>query len=108
MLVSCASVISLYIVPGCLFSSFSLLNLHFSNAQECKLCNPYAAADLFGQYKMMQKIEKSPKPTHRGTHITVLSESFPMNTNMTDFRCFSKIFASVMLWTKIASALEGL
>ena len=28
-----------------------------------------------------------------GTHLTVLSESFPMNTNMTGFRWFSKIFA---------------
>ena len=28
-----------------------------------------------------------------GTHLRVLSESFPMNTNMTGFRWFSKIFA---------------
>ena len=25
-----------------------------------------------------------------GTHLTVLSESFPINTNMTEFRWFSK------------------
>ena len=30
-----------------------------------------------------------------------------MNTIMTGFRCFSKIYASV-LWTKVASALVGL
>ena len=41
-----------------------------------------------------------------GTHLRVLSEGYPMNTNMTRFRSFSKIFAS--LWTKVASALEGL
>ena len=28
-----------------------------------------------------------------GTHLRVLSKSYPMNTNMTGFRCFSKIFA---------------
>ena len=27
-----------------------------------------------------------------GTHLRVLSESFPMNTNMTGFRCFSHFF----------------
>ena len=33
-----------------------------------------------------------------------------MNTNMIGFRWFSKIFASftTVLWTKVASALEGL
>ena len=29
-----------------------------------------------------------------GTHLRVLSESYLMNTNMTRFRMFSKIFAS--------------
>ena len=33
------------------------------------------------------------KPLHMGTHLRVLSESYPMNTNMTGFRWFSKIFA---------------
>ena len=28
-----------------------------------------------------------------GTHLRVLSKSYLMNTNMTGFRCFSKIFA---------------
>ena len=32
-----------------------------------------------------------------GTHLRELSESFPMNTNMTGFRCFSNIFASLCL-----------
>ena len=33
------------------------------------------------------------KPCHMGTYLRVLSESYPMNTNMTGFRWFSKIFA---------------
>ena len=39
------------------------------------------------------------------THLKVLSESYPMNTNMIGFRWFSKNF---VLWTKVASALDGL
>ena len=42
-----------------------------------------------------------------GTHLTVLSENYPINTNMTGFRWFSKIFA-FLLWRKVSSALEGL
>ena len=30
------------------------------------------------------------------THLLVLSESFSMNTNMTGFRCFLKLFSSAM------------
>ena len=44
-----------------------------------------------------------------GAHLRVVSESYPMNTNMTGFRCFSKIVSSLCLQlAKIASALEGL
>ena len=32
-----------------------------------------------------------------GTHLRVLSKSYPMNTNMTGFRWFSKIFSSLCL-----------
>ena len=31
-----------------------------------------------------------------------------MNSNMTGFRWFSKIFVFLVLWAKVASALEGL
>ena len=31
-----------------------------------------------------------------GTHLRELSESYPMNTNMTGFRWFSKIFADTL------------
>ena len=48
--------------------------------------NPYAVGGLFCQYKMMQNPSKMTETM--GTHLRVLSESFPMNTHMTGFRCF--------------------
>ena len=42
-----------------------------------------------------------------GTHLRVLIESFPMNTNMTGFGWFSKVFAFFLPWTKVASAWKG-
>ena len=72
------------------------------------LLNPYAAGSLFGQYKMTQKAEKWLKPWHMGTHLRVLSESYPINTNMTGFRWFSYFFAFSVHWTKVTSAAEGL
>ena len=42
-----------------------------------------------------------------GSHLRVLSESYPMNTNMTGLRWFVGRCVHV-LWAKIASALEGL
>ena len=41
-----------------------------------------------------------------GTHMRVLS--YPMNTNMTGFRWFPKKLCILLLWTKVASALQGL
>ena len=32
-------------------------------------------------------------PWHMGTHLRVLSEGYQMNTNIAEFRLFSKIFA---------------
>ena len=46
--------------------------------------------------KWCKKSEKWLKPWHMGTHLRVLSISYPMDTNMTGFRWFSKNFAS--LW----------
>ena len=40
------------------------------------------------------------EPWHIGTHLRVLSESYLMNTNMTVFRWFSKIFASLCFGRK--------
>ena len=42
-----------------------------------------------------------------GTHVRVLSESYPVNANMTGLIWFSKKRV-LLLWMKVASALEGL
>ena len=42
-----------------------------------------------------------------GTHLRVLCESYPMNTNMTVLIVFKNLFI-LMLWIEVASALEGL
>ena len=42
-----------------------------------------------------------------GTRLRLLSESYPMNTNVTGFKWFSKIFAFLCFGMKVASALEG-
>ena len=54
-----------------------------------------------------KKPRKLLKPWHIGTHLRVLSEHYPMNTNTAGFRWFSK-FCDIVLWMKVASALEGL
>ena len=41
--------------------------------------------------KLCKKPAKLLKPWHTGTHLRVLSESYPMNTNMTGFRWFSSL-----------------
>ena len=44
-----------------------------------------------------------------GTHLRVLSESYLMNTDMIGFRWESQLPLHILvLWTKVASALEGL
>ena len=65
---------------------------------------PYAAGGWFGQYTMWQKNLKRPTENlaHMGTHLKVLNKSYPMNTNMTGFRWFSKRFCILVLWTKVA------
>ena len=42
--------------------------------------------------KSSENTKKLLRPWHMGTYLRVLSESFPMNTNMAGFRWFSKIF----------------
>ena len=46
---------------------------------------------------MMQKELKNPETLAHDTYFIVLSKSCAMNTNMAEFRWFSKIFASVFL-----------
>ena len=57
--------------------------------------------------KLCKKPEKWVKLLQMGTHMKVLSESFPMNTNMTGFRCFSKIFASLCFGQKKPQHWKG-
>ena len=38
------------------------------------------------------------------THLRALSESYPMNTNMTGFLMFFKILSFLVFWTQVASA----
>ena len=55
---------------------------------------------------MMQKHEKRLKPWLTGTLLRVLSESYPMNTDMTRFRCFSKNICLLALWPKVLIGLN--
>ena len=56
---------------------------------------------------MLQKPLKWLKPWQMGTHLRVLSESYPMDTNLTRFRCFSKIFASLCYGRKLPQQWKG-
>ena len=65
------------------------------------LFKTYAAGGFkFGQYYMMQKHGKWLQPWQMGTHLGVLSKSYPMNINMTGFRWLSQIFVSLVLGLK--------
>ena len=57
--------------------------------------------------KWCQKTWKWLKPWHMGTHLKVLSESYPVNTNMTGFTCLSKIFASLCFGQKEPQHWKG-
>ena len=48
----------------------------------------------FTNTKLCEKAGKGLKPWHMGTHLRVLIESYPMNTNLTGFRQGLKIFPS--------------
>ena len=43
-----------------------------------------------------------------GTYIRELSESYPMNINMTGFRVFFKNLCVFVIWMKVLSASKGL
>ena len=44
---------------------------------------------------------------HMGSHLRVLSMRYPMNTNMTGFRCFSKIFVFLCFGQKLLQHWMG-
>ena len=43
-----------------------------------------------------------------GSHLRVLGESFPISTNKTGLRRFSKMFCVLVLRVNVVTALEGL
>ena len=45
------------------------------------------------------------KSWQMGTHLIVLSDSYPMNTNMTGYKCFLKIFASLYMVSRISKKI---
>ena len=55
---------------------------------------------------LLQNPEKWLKPWHMATHLRLLSESFPINTNLVGFRWFSRNLFVLVLWAKVASALK--
>ena len=57
---------------------------------------------------MVQKNKKMTETLAMGTHMKVLGESFPMNTNVTGFQWFFENICVLVIWMKEASALEGL
>ena len=57
--------------------------------ENLNMFNPYTAGGKFVNTKFWKKTEKWLKPCHMGTHLRVLSvvsEHFSMNTNMTGLR----------------------
>ena len=56
--------------------------------------------------KYCEKSWKITEPLVRGYSYVILNKSYSMNTNMTGFRWLSKWY--FVLWSKVASALEGL
>ena len=73
-------------------STGSLLNTNL-NDSDVRSLYPYAAGSLIWPIQNdAKKTEKLFKSWHMGPHLRGLSDSYPMNTNMTGFGWFSKIF----------------
>ena len=72
------------------------VRVHMSNTSitSPKLTLPMLQVANLANTKWCKKPEKWMEPCWIGTHLRVLSESYSMNTNMTGFRRFSKIFPS--------------
>ena len=83
----------------------SSINLPASLCIQSGLTLMLLAANL-ANAKWCKKTAKLLKPWHMGTHLWVLSESFPMNTNTTVFRWFSEIFASLYYYALDKSSLS--
>ena len=57
--------------------------------------------------KWYKNPKKLAKPWEMGTHMRVLLEIYPMNTTMTGFRRFSKIFAFLYFGGKFLQHWKG-
>ena len=53
----------------------------------------------------VKTLKNTPKPCQMGSHLKILCESYPLNTNMTGFRWFSKIFASLCFGRKCSLSI---
>ena len=85
--------------------SYREFSERFSSWWTCKSVNsdfnPYAAGGFLVKTKWCKKTLKNDlTPWHMGNHLIVPSISYPMNTNMTGFRWFSIIFASLCFGLK--------
>ena len=89
----------------CIFGPFTFSLLATQNTNYCSCLLHLTLMLLVSNLTNMKRCKTPEKPWHMGTHLRVLIKGNPLNTNMTGFRWFSKIFAS--LWTKVALALEG-
>ena len=76
---------------------FFLSILYFAILKWFAILNSSAAGGYFGRYKMIKKALKLLQPWHIGTLQRVLSESYPIDTNIAGFRWFSKVCASLFL-----------
>ena len=61
----------------------------------------------FANTKQCKKVDKWLKPWHMSIHLRVFSESYLGSTNMTGFRCFLKIFASLCFVRKKPQYWKG-
>ena len=71
----------------------SLLNACVMEIKKSQLLTLMLPVTNLANAKRCEKPGKLLKPWQMGTHLRVLGESFPMNTNMTGLRWFSEIFA---------------
>ena len=63
--------------------------------------------DTLANTKWCENPEKWPKPWQMGTHLRVLSENYPMNTNMTGFGWFSQFCTFLCFGRKWSQHCKG-
>ena len=84
------------ISPSNIFRKFLLLERYHQNSLVV-----LAAVSIHGLTLMLLVANMANKKTlHLGTHLRVLSESYPININVIRFRWFSKFLASLCFGRK--------